>query len=193
MEHQCFVCGKDIDGKVWSKFGICEDCMLDLGSDFYIYTKLAKSIHREDRYGHLKEYLSNAVMYIVCIPLLFFIPAWLHRWIASEVLCFILGLVVLVGVGVLISLLCVRLKGAWGKTGSQAEESRVQAILKENETLYYAIKNCEDITPYIDLMNQRSVQAQKEYQTNEKRKDIVIKIIAYCILAVVIISVFIKK
>lgn len=193
MEHHCFVCGKDIDGKVWSELGVCKDCIFDLGANHYIYTKLAKSIRKEDRHGNLKEHLSNAVTYIICFPLLFLLPLWLQRWIASDILCLILGLVLFVGIGVLLGVLQYRLKDAWDKTGRQAEESRVRTVLKENETLYYAIKNCEDITPYIDLMNQRSVQAQKEYQTNEKRKDIVIKIIAYCILAVVIISVFIKK
>ena len=134
MEHRCFVCEKDIEGKTWSEFGVCEDCFWDLDvAGFDTFRRLAKSIHKEDPYSRLKEYLSNAVIYIVCLPLLYLIPVWLHKWISSVVLCFILGLVVLAGAGVLISLLRVRLKDAWDKTGNQAEESRVQAILKENK------------------------------------------------------------
>ena len=193
-KHCCFVCGKDIEGKTWSEFGICEDCFFDLDVAGYdTFRHLAKSIHKEDPHSRLKEYLSNAVVYIISVPLLYFYPVWLHKWITSDILCIILGLALFVGTGVLLALLFGRLKDAWDKTGSQAEESRVQAILKENETLYYAIKNCEDLTPYRELINQRSTQAQKEYQTKEKRKDIVIKIIAYGFVAIAIISYLIKK
>lgn len=193
MEHRCFVCGKDIEGKPLSEFGVCNDCFFDLGDGWNTFRHLARSIHKEDPHRRLKEYLSNAVVYIISVPLLYFYPVWLHEWIASEVLCFILGLVLFVGTGVLLDLLFGRLKDAWDKTGSQAEESRVQAILKENETLYYAIKDCEDFTPYRELINQRSAQAQKEYEAKEKRKDIIIKIIAYGFVAVAIISYLIKK
>lgn len=193
MKHQCFVCGKELDNKIWSKFGVCEDCFFDLNDGWDTFRHLAKSIHKEDPHSRLKEYLSNAVIYIVSLPLLYLIPVWLHRWISSVVLCFILGLVILIGAGVLVSFLCVRLKDAWDKTGSQAEESRVQSILKENETLYYAIKNCEDLTPYRELINQRSAQARKEHETREQRKDIIIKVAVYGFVAMAIISYLIKK